>query len=195
MQALANFPFSIPNRIEPSATSQGHEAYVTFHDAFSIPNRIEPSATLRSGHHLHPESGSFSIPNRIEPSATPQVDRAAELQEKLSVSPIGSSPLQRGGPLQYEGWHKPLSVSPIGSSPLQLPALEKPRPPQTLSVSPIGSSPLQLLRRQATSARPPLLSVSPIGSSPLQQWRDFLIKEAARLFQYPQSDRALCNRV
>ena len=111
--------------------------------SFSIPNRIEPSATRRDRVHAgergsfqYPQSDralcnqvdtkvyvrqvpTFSIPNRIEPSATtssqppatpdhrfqyPQSDRAlcncvrevrAVAKDMLSVSPIGSSPLQR----------------------------------------------------------------------------------------------------
>ena len=38
--------------------------------SFSIPNRIEPSATLPILSASTPQMESFSIPNRIEPSAT-----------------------------------------------------------------------------------------------------------------------------
>ena len=63
-------------------------------EAFSIPNRIEPSATGASDPQLL-MAWSFSIPNRIEPSATePSFSRVQVLGKRLSVSPIGSSPLQ-----------------------------------------------------------------------------------------------------
>ena len=138
--------------------------------AFSIPNRIEPSATIcigifpvgcvnfqypqsdralcnfGSGRRRPPMIASFSIPNRIEPSATnwltaggllavlfqyPQSDRALCNRDRLgrrrrvcalSVSPIGSSPLQPIIPVTYGSVGSKLSVSPIGSSPLQLPS-------------------------------------------------------------------------
>ena len=61
-----------------------------------------------------------------------------------------------------------------------------------LSVSPIGSSPLQQIAAEIDGA-PNGLSVSPIGSSPLQL-RYHVTDEFPRTgFQYPQSDRALCN--
>ena len=40
----------------------------------------------------------------------------------------------------------------------------------------------------------PTLSVSPIGSSPLQLDTFFHVTSHSHGFQYPQSDRALCNR-
>ena len=61
--------FSIPNRIEPSATKAKAEQLRAQVESFSIPNRIEPSATPARPHFL-PLAVSFSIPNRIEPSAT-----------------------------------------------------------------------------------------------------------------------------
>ena len=112
---------------------------------------------------------SFSIPNRIEPSATRAPRSGMPRRSPLSVSPIGSSPLQ---PI--------CAFSGISSA--------------MLSVSPIGSSPLQLagLRSAAPGSGP--LSVSPIGSSPLQPYPASLFDPALYSFQYPQSDRALCNR-
>ena len=134
--------FSIPNRIEPSATWPEFEVLDTDENfqypqsdralcncvtappptctcaAFSIPNRIEPSATRRSSSNTgdeptfqYPQSdralcnqssadlslaryGSFSIPNRIEPSATWLTHCSLRPISELSVSPIGSSPLQ-----------------------------------------------------------------------------------------------------
>ena len=61
-----------------------------------------------------------------------------------------------------------------------------------LSVSPIGSSPLQLTVAALALGLALCLSVSPIGSSPLQLGLYWLCPGVAR-FQYPQSDRALCN--
>ena len=62
-------PFSIPNRIEPSATAQAQDISLDGQRTFSIPNRIEPSATFRWRFCVR-LAASFSIPNRIEPSAT-----------------------------------------------------------------------------------------------------------------------------
>ena len=166
------------------------------------------------------------------------------MRRSLSVSPIGSSPLQ---PAHRRGrWHdgsgfqypqsdralcnrlgrcparpsRRLSVSPIGSSPLQLPQVVYSTAPLFLSVSPIGSSPLQPTASHQRGVPYDFpLSVSPIGSSPLQLahrrgglsgwYSTFSIPnriepsatETIRLdlaglvqiFQYPQSDRALCN--
>ena len=73
---------------------------------FSIPNRIEPSAT-KSFDGLSKEEITFSIPNRIEPSATDFDESKRGHPFCLSVSPIGSSPLQLGGTddLVQTGYH------------------------------------------------------------------------------------------
>ena len=71
--ALSTLPpwitFSIPNRIEPSATRSSLRIARTL-IPFSIPNRIEPSATAPDAKRGVTDLWSFSIPNRIEPSAT-----------------------------------------------------------------------------------------------------------------------------
>ena len=64
---------------------------------------------------------------------------------------------------------------------------------RTLSVSPIGSSPLQLASKEPTVTTTVELSVSPIGSSPLQRRGARYRRPRDVGFQYPQSDRALCN--
>ena len=62
--------FSIPNRIEPSATAGYNELRTLCKESFSIPNRIEPSATEPAVIEVVGGGTAFSIPNRIEPSAT-----------------------------------------------------------------------------------------------------------------------------
>ena len=58
--------FSIPNRIEPSATLDYALLVGRLYMSFSIPNRIEPSATLQVG---LPHRGSMAF-------QYPQSDRA-----------------------------------------------------------------------------------------------------------------------
>ena len=87
---------------------------------------------------------------------------------RLSVSSVGSSPLQRHR--RSWGHHSgPLSVSSVGSSPLQP------------SISPL------VMRSWP-------LSVSSVGSSPLQRRQRLTLEATLRTFQYPRSDRAHCNR-
>mgnify|MGYP000055861539 CR=1 FL=1 len=67
---IASETFSIPNRIEPSATETAMRTGMNTFRAFSIPNRIEPSATDSCNNFTASADLTFSIPNRIEPSAT-----------------------------------------------------------------------------------------------------------------------------
>jgi len=62
--------------------------------AFSIPGRIELSATLPSKKLTRISLSSFSIPGRIELSATIERDYLYGAGFPLSVSPVGSSCLQ-----------------------------------------------------------------------------------------------------
>ena len=71
----------------------------------------------------------------------------------------------------------------------------RPRPatsPRRLSVSGIGSSSLQRVPASATRSRCPL-SVSAIGSSSLQPGQVGGLDLRGSSFQYPQSDRVVCN--
>jgi len=136
--------FSIPGRIELSATPSRRWNPPLTSRSFSIPGRIELSAT-RPGTTLalplvldfqYPRSDrvvcnpeftvvvrspahSFSIPGRIELSATSRMRAERAGDNLLSVSPVGSSCLQ----LERQSWgpgsSDPLSVSPVGSSCLQ----------------------------------------------------------------------------
>ena len=212
-------------------------------ETFSIPNRIEPSATLLdfSPHHT-PDSLSvspigssplqlsqapeqdaweqaFSIPNRIEPSATRRDGRPGPDRLSLSVSPIGSSPLQRVAAMSSKD-EEQLSVSPIGSSPLQRRLVPgsaptssafsipnriepsatrwRPKPIALVILFQYPQSDRALCNRQEVVLCVVLcveLSVSPIGSSPLQQVICSVYVAPVDHFQYPQSDRALCNPV
>ena len=101
--------FSIPNRIEPSATTaqsspqrtggalsvspigssplQPHRGCgcACRRDTFSIPNRIEPSATVITGAGCGFDCLAFSIPNRIEPSATDGIPWAKTREAAFSI--------------------------------------------------------------------------------------------------------------
>ena len=93
------------------------------------------------------------------------------------------------------GWLH-LSVSSIGSSPLQqILWFLQCRTSIVLSVSSIGSSPLQLLNETARTFPASRLSVSSIGSSPLQPGEARFFATFVVTFQYPPSDRAHCNRL
>ena len=210
-------PFSIPNRIEPSATLRATGAVGVGNQAFSIPNRIEPSATCRGARDRWASGAPFSIPNRIEPSATRGTLWHRLNANTLSVSPIGSSPLQRFGP-----WETRVTTQTFSIPNRIEPSATFDKEPdkddfEKLSVSPIGSSPLQPSQARVNWTTREELSVSPIGSSPLQlqpvsprdlAYQTFSIPNriepsATRSlrdcsphqgdFQYPQSDRALCN--
>ena len=185
--------------------------------SFSILGRIEPTATL-SSRSPNGRARPFSILGRIEPTATreqidnalldlvfqyPRSDRAhcnrlererPMSSSRLSVSSVGSSPLQRPDPPTGPS-SVTLSVSSVGSSPLQprwailltgTPfGFQYPRSDRAhcnlprgagrprgrvaqLSVSSVGSSPLQLRSMGNSGSRWNRLSVSSVGSSPLQ---------------------------
>jgi len=119
----------------------------------------------------------------------------------LSVSSVGSSPLQPPSLLRVDGYSINLSVSSVGSSPLQprgsvclrerartFSILGRIEPTatvrelvlelgeQVLSVSSVGSSPLQLLKDPLTTLSKYIgLSVSSVGSSPLQPIIGFVV--------------------
>ena len=160
---------------------------------------------------------SFSIPNRIEPSATTVAIPSSHLPPSLSVSPIGSSPLQpahtgpttRGaGCFQYPqsdralcnlwefaGWpvhllfQYPQSDRALCNSVYTAPTGRTPG----LSVSPIGSSPLQPLTGQLEFNERGSFSI-PNRIEPSATRPQIEPIPALSVFQYPQSDRALCNR-
>ena len=166
-----------------------------------------------------PPPNAFSILGRIEPTATNAMDEARLANYRLSVSSVGSSPLQLPrSPACPPG--PELSVSSVGSSPLQ--------PPPGHATALILGDTFSILGRieptatSTTSSNPcfktvnfqyprsdrahcnlfacsgwpctPWLSVSSVGSSPLQRGLSrlaFVIR--LRIFQYPRSDRAHCN--
>ena len=185
--------------------------------SFSIPNRIEPSATEE------PRGGVSSLPLFQYPQSDRALCNLVQVYHKaaassLSVSPIGSSPLQparcRRSPIQNLFFQYPQSDRALCNGPppspearqrhFQYPQSDRAlcnrrnSPPgctaPKLSVSPIGSSPLQLLELPLVQEREWQLSVSPIGSSPLQHPTAIYCNPVIHLFQYPQSDRALCNK-
>ena len=86
-----------------------------------------------------------------------------------------------------------LSVSPIGSSPLQLVMLPGVIADFGIFQYPQSDRALCNSFYSFTNSNSPRLSVSPIGSSPLQPVVRAAGGQAPVAFQYPQSDRALCN--
>ena len=184
---------------------------------FSIPNRIEPSATVcvyggceSSDHFQYPQSdralcnhelitqaekalAAFSIPNRIEPSATGPGRHQCHTEIDLSVSPIGSSPLQpfpilvhRAVPVAFSIPNRIEPSATLGGgyvcrngSNFQYPQSDRalcnyaypriPDPPPPDFQYPQSDRALcnQLLNK-LPGTRHCSLSVSPIGSSPLQ---------------------------
>ena len=85
--------FSIPNRIEPSATIRSDTA-INIARFFQYPQSDRALCNSPSGWTALASRQTFSIPNRIEPSATSASKYVRKLALRLSVSPIGSSPLQ-----------------------------------------------------------------------------------------------------
>jgi len=87
--------FSILGRIEPTATGDLSPPSILVTPPFSILGRIEPTATCARPSIRPPGStASFSILGRIEPTATPKLLDEIVEGEGLSVSSVGSSPLQ-----------------------------------------------------------------------------------------------------
>ena len=159
--------FSIPNRIEPSATTVAAAPRPLPPD-FQHPQSDRALCNCDARPRAIPDRGPFSIPNRIEPSATggeviirlglrvfqyPQSDRALcnsfprGSNRRYTTSfqyPQSDRALCNSSTVQYCDAGLALSVSPIGSSPLQLKRVRKATTCEMcLSVSPIGSSPLQ----------------------------------------------------
>jgi len=92
--------------------------------------------------------------------------------------------------------HDPgLSVSSFGSNPLQpLRIAVNADDRASLSVSSFGSNPLQLGLGSPGAPEASQLSVSSFGSNPLQHACFRLAQRSGCFFQYPRSDRTLCNR-
>ena len=88
--------------------------------------------------------------------------------DKLSVSSVGSSPLQRRSDRPCPWRARSLSVSSVGSSPLQ---------PPTRIRRPFKNSTFSILGR----------------IEPTATWLRTSSSGALRFFQYPRSDRAHCN--
>ena len=159
--------FSIPNRIEPSATTPGTRtagSVVTFQYPQSDRALCNPRQYLHfrlCNHFQYPQSDRalcnlfvlFASCFNPQDFQYPQSDRA--LCNKRNGPPC---------PLVIYSFSIPNRIEPSATNP--------PWPGRT--------------------ARLPL-SVSPIGSSPLQQIEALFQQLGATGFQYPQSDRALCN--
>jgi len=161
-------PFSIPGRIELSATSAGLiAARLVF--VFQYPRSDRVVCNGHVGSDGSTPAGPFSIPGRIELSATGSGLNVLAVQDKLSVSPVGSSCLQL-----WSDSSRPISCS-------------------GLSVSPVGSSCLQLYPNGRGEINHAILSVSPVGSSCLQRRSPLSHRSAQQSFQYPRSDRVVCN--
>ena len=184
-------PFSILGRIEPTATSRTGLCAPKTSLLFQYPrsdrahcNRQTP---LRPSRPLPP----FSILGRIEPTAT-RISSTHPLPSRIFQYPRSDRAHCNHRRGQDEGTEGDLSVSSVGSSPLQrlieasavglsgaFSILGRIEPTATcrhsgggfgkspLSVSSVGSSPLQLLLALGASHRG-WLSVSSVGSSPLQ---------------------------
>ena len=136
--------------------------------SFSIPNRIEPSATI-------PSEITNCIGNLFQ---YPQSDRAlcnlfggtiGNRMEKLSVSPIGSSPLQP--PLAI----CMTSVTRSFSIPNRIEPSATVLKPRVSRLLPLSFSIPNRIEPSATNCR--------------HAAQDAMYGN----FQYPQSDRALCN--
>ena len=163
-------PFSILGRIEPTATSIDHKTLL-----------------LRIGFQ-YPRSDRAHC-NCAPPTRTRRQSR------RLSVSSVGSSPLQPPS-WSRSGWDAPGPFSILGRIEPTATGVWNDRGVDGdggLSVSSVGSSPLQLLCL-VPDARLLDLSVSSVGSSPLQQRHiPPRLVGPDHLFQYPRSDRAHCN--
>ena len=148
--------------LQPIKEAETHLLCLTF----SIPNRIEPSATLKTDDIILIDQ-SFSIPNRIEPSATNLDWFAAEIKQLFQYP---QSDRALCNLYRHSVCKRPmfLSVSPIGSSPLQ--------PSESASVS----------QRRYPFSIPNRIEPSATDG----KWLQCLDPDC---FQYPQSDRALCN--
>ena len=138
------------------------------HVPFSILGRIEPTATPSDGHGAPNAGLTFSILGRIEPTATFAGRADGHLRRPLSVSSVGSSPLQQPRRPRRSGTPEPFSI--LGR------------------IEPTATFMAFLL-----PGRWPSLSVSSVGSSPLQRGRKGRAKARRGDFQYPRSDRAHCN--
>ena len=134
---------SILGRIEPAATVWIRSVWRVRKGPFSILGRIEPTATFPPETRTTPTPTGFQYPRSDRAHCNRRVSRPRLSEERLSVSSVGSSPLQRawydplGGywcDFQYprsdrahcnagrSGWgrrRRALSVSSVGSSPLQ----------------------------------------------------------------------------
>ena len=137
--------------------------------AFQYPRSDRAHCNSWTGLSLDRSKTTFSILGRIEPTATLHGGPAGGTgAANLSVSSVGSSPLQRRWRRLRArgGWT--LSVSSVGSSPLQRWAVSG------VKSTPLTFSILGRIEPTATS----LTTHFPAGGTP---------------FQYPRSDRAHCN--
>ena len=158
--------------------------------SFSIPNRIEPSAT-GAARANRPSPGTFSIPNRIEPSATCTGQRSGRLPNHFQY-PQSDRALCNSPPSSGCCGKTRLSVSPIGSSPLQRPICRPTSGTNTTFSIPNRIEPSATSIRDIPTTWPTTFSIpnriEPSATLPLPSPPTVLLH-----FQYPQSDRALCN--
>ena len=209
--------FQYPQSDRALCNRPGRPGGASWASAFSIPNRIEPSATpwrdagrCRHVHFQYPQSdralcnyipryalagtafsfqypqsdralcncillivpstpsSPFSIPNRIEPSATSQKAAIKALVLRFQY-PQSDRALCNLSDCTGRGGGVELSVSPIGSSPLQRLLAASLKASDDLFQYPQSDRALCNFELRPTATRISLqLSVSPIGSSPLQ---------------------------
>jgi len=159
--------FSIPGRIELSATSKPATS-TTLSVPFQYPRSDRVVCNLKAGSSM-PKPARLSVSPVGSSCLQLHVRQERAEEERLSVSPVGSSCLQPG-PRPIRSSRNGLSVSPVGSSCLQ-PHNRAPDPPELVAFSIPG--------RIELSATPPhQLPHTPIPAT----------------FQYPRSDRVVCNR-
>ena len=135
---------------------------------------------------------AFSIRIRIESSATALEREILALCYLLSVSAFGSNHLQRTVAQSFRR-KTCLSVSAFGSNHLQPPMEPREKWTKELSVSAFGSNHLQLVIESGRDWRAFPFSIRiRIESSATPQVR--ALPRQSLCFQYPHSDRIICNR-
>ena len=160
--------FSILSRIEPSATVAHFHILLWFPPAFSILSRIEPSATSARDQ-TDARLLTFQYPLSDRTLCNRDAREKPVIKPRLSVSSLGSNPLQRG----------------VGSGAM--------RPARSFSIL-SRIEPSATLSCTFISLLFDFLSVSSLGSNPLQLTLMMQIITGDWDFQYPLSDRTLCNR-
>ena len=139
-------------------------------------------------------SNPFSILGRIEPTATPIASRTNDRFPKLSVSSVGSSPLQPPSPCKRLGPPARLSVSSVGSSPLQQVRLGAPAwAIRTFSI--LGRIEPTATPEPGLHPAPRLFPFSILGriEPTATEHPPAQADQVHHFFQYPRSDRAHCN--